>query len=109
MTMLRFIGSFYIFFCNTILLHGQGDSLSISQKLKEVVVSTNRIALPFSKNERTLQIITGETLRSSGVPSLAVALQQIAGIDIRQRGTAGTQADLYIRGCLLYTSPSPRD
>ena len=98
MIMLRFIGSTFILFCNTILLYGQGDSLSVSQQLKEVVVSTNRIALPFSKNERTLQIITGETLRSSGVPSVAVALQQIAGIDIRQRGTAGTQADLYIRG-----------
>jgi iron complex outermembrane receptor protein len=31
------------------------------------------------------------------VTNVADALQQIAGIDVRRRGT-GTQADLYIRG-----------
>ncbi|MGB1019521.1 MAG: TonB-dependent receptor plug domain-containing protein [Flavobacteriaceae bacterium] len=96
MTINRFF-AILISFCSTLKLCAQSDSLSVSQ-LNEVVVSTNRIALPFSQNERTLQIISGETLRASGVPSVSVALQQIAGIDVRQRGTAGTQADLYIRG-----------
>jgi iron complex outermembrane receptor protein len=32
------------------------------------------------------------------VTNVADALQQIAGIDVRRRGTSGTQADLYIRG-----------
>jgi outer membrane cobalamin receptor len=31
------------------------------------------------------------------VTNVADALQQIAGIDVRRRGTSGTQADLYIR------------
>ncbi len=84
-------------FCSISVLFAQTDTLYVAQ-LNEVVVSTNRLAVPFSKNERTLQIVSGETLRASGVPSVAVALQQIAGIDVRQRGLAGTQADLYIRG-----------
>lgn len=92
-TVLSLILSFY-----TTIAQVQKDSLTAAQQLKEVVVSTNRLALPFSKNERTVQVLSGETLRASGVPSVAVALQQIAGIDIRQRGTAGIQADLYIRG-----------
>ena len=90
--------SIFILAFFTVVLQAQTDSLSTAQQLKEVVVSSNRLALPFSQNERTVQVINGETLQASGVPSVAVALQQIAGIDIRQRGTAGTQADLYIRG-----------
>jgi hypothetical protein len=35
--------------------------------------------------------------KKSGVTNVADALQQIAGIDVRRRGTSGTQADLYIR------------
>jgi iron complex outermembrane receptor protein len=43
-------------------------------------------------------LITAEDLKKAGVTNVADALQQIAGIDIRRRGTNGTQADLYIRG-----------
>ncbi len=83
----------FSFFC-----FAQNDSISKIQQLKEVVISSNRIAIPFSENSRTLQVITAETLKQNGFVSAVAALQQIAGIDIRQRGTAGTQADLYLRG-----------
>ena len=43
-------------------------------------------------------MISSQELKSSGALTVVTALQQIAGIDIRQRGIAGTQADLYIRG-----------
>ena len=73
------------------------DSIPTKQ-LKEVVVSSTRIDLPLSENARSIQIITKENIQQSGVTTIADLLQQVAGIDIRRRGIAGTQADLYIRG-----------
>ncbi len=66
--------------------------------LNEVIVSSSRIDLPFKLNSRTIQLITADDIKISGVSNVADALQQIAGIDIRRRGTSGMQADLYIRG-----------
>ncbi|MFD2529970.1 TonB-dependent receptor plug domain-containing protein [Polaribacter marinaquae] len=66
--------------------------------LKEVVITTNRIDLPFKENSRTINIITSEIIKNSAATNVADLLQQVAGVDIRRRGTAGSQADLYIRG-----------
>ncbi len=73
-----------------------GDTLVTN--LKEVVVSSGRIGIPLSKNSRAIQIISSETIQSSGANTVAELLQYFAGIDIRQRGLSGMQADLYIRG-----------
>ena len=73
------------------------DSIATKQ-LKEVVVSSSRIDLPLSENARSIQVITKENIQQAGVTTVADLLQQVAGIDIRRRGIAGTQADLYIRG-----------
>ncbi|MEL0225322.1 MAG: TonB-dependent receptor plug domain-containing protein, partial [Flavobacteriaceae bacterium] len=73
------------------------DSIAIKQ-LKEVIVSSTRIDLPLSDNARSIQVITKENIQQAGVTTVADLLQQVAGIDIRRRGIAGTQADLYIRG-----------
>lgn len=73
------------------------DSITTKQ-LKEVIVSSTRIDLPLSENARSIQVITKENIQQVGVTTVADLLQQVAGIDIRRRGIAGTQADLYIRG-----------
>ena len=73
------------------------DSIATKQ-LQEVIVRSTRIDLPVSENARSLQIITKETIQRAGVTTVADLLQQVAGIDIRRRGIAGMQADLYIRG-----------
>jgi len=73
------------------------DSITTKQ-LKEVIVSSTRIDLPLSENARSTQVITKENIQQAGVTTVADLLQQVAGIDIRRRGIAGTQADLYIRG-----------
>ena len=66
--------------------------------LKEVVISSSRIDLPFKENSRTIQIVTAEDIKKLGVTNVADALQQIAGIDVRRQGVNGMQSDLYIRG-----------
>ncbi|MBP0905766.1 TonB-dependent receptor plug domain-containing protein [Mariniflexile gromovii] len=66
--------------------------------LGEVTVNSTRINLPFKENSRTISIISSEDIKNSATNNIADLLQQVAGIDVRRRGTAGSQADLYIRG-----------
>ena len=73
------------------------DSLYI-HNLNEVVISSNRIETPLTQNSKTVQIITAQQIRQSGVTHLVDLLQQIAGIDIKRRGAGAAQADLNIRG-----------
>lgn len=69
-----------------------------TDSLKEVVVTSSRIDLPFKENSRTIQIVTAEDIKKLGITNVADALQQLAGIDVRRQGVNGMQADLYIRG-----------
>ena len=85
------------FFIYSLIVNAQENKQN-TDTLNEVIVNSSRIDLPFKKNSRTIEIITAEDLKKSGVSNVADALQQIAGIDIRRRGTNGMQADLYIRG-----------
>lgn len=66
--------------------------------LKDVIVSSSRIDIPFSKNSRTIQIVNNQDIKNSGTTNVADLLQQVAGVDVRRRGTSGMQADLYVRG-----------
>jgi iron complex outermembrane receptor protein len=66
--------------------------------LKGVIITSTRIDLPFKENSRTIQIITSKDITNSAATNVADLLQQVVGVDIRRRGTAGSQADLYIRG-----------
>jgi vitamin B12 transporter len=85
------------FFISSLIINAQENKPKIDS-LQEVIITSSRIDLPFSKNSRTIQLITAEDMKKAGVTNVADALQQIAGIDIRRRGTNGMQADLYIRG-----------
>ena len=67
-------------------------------KLKEVVLSSDRLEIPLSQNSKTVQVFTANQIRQSGVTHVVDLLQQIAGVDIKRRGAGATQADLNIRG-----------
>jgi len=73
-----------------------GDSLMIITE--EVVVSENRLQIPFSDASRSITIIDREQLDIINPQSVNEALQYVGGLDIRQRGVHGVQADLSIRG-----------
>lgn len=74
------------------------EKKDLPEKLEEVVISAQRIETPFSENSQSIMIITAEDIKLNPATSVAELLQQVAGLDIRQRGTKGMQADLYIRG-----------
>lgn len=66
--------------------------------LKEVIVSTTKLEIPFSKNFRTVKIISFDYIKNSPASNVSDLLQEITGIDVRRRGVSGVQGDLYIRG-----------
>ena len=68
------------------------------QSLDTILIKSTRIDLPFKDNSRTINVITSKEIENSAVTNVADLLQQVVGVDIRRRGTAGSQADLYIRG-----------
>ncbi|MFD1016837.1 TonB-dependent receptor plug domain-containing protein [Winogradskyella rapida] len=69
-----------------------------TDSLSEVIITSTRIDLPFKENARTINIISAEAIKNSAAITVADLLQQVAGVDIRRRGTGGSQADLFIRG-----------
>ena len=79
-----------------ISLNGQENSKE--EELDSILISSSRIDLPFKENSRTIKVITASEIKQSAVTNVADLLQQVAGIDMRRRGVAGMQADLYIRG-----------
>lgn len=83
-----------LFVFTTLTVNAQNDTI----KLKEVSIAANRISLPFSKNSRTITLITSSDIIKSSATNVADLLQNVAGIDVRRRGVDGMQSDLYIRG-----------
>lgn len=72
------------------------DSTNIN--LNEVVIQANRLQLPVSENSQTINIISRQQIENAPAQSVAEVLQYVAGLDIRQRGVHGVQADVSLRG-----------
>lgn len=68
------------------------------QNLDSIVISSTRIDIPVKKNSRTITVITSSEIKNSAAINVTDLLQQFTGVDIRRRGTGGSQADLQIRG-----------
>jgi len=68
----------YILLCTCASVYAQNDTI----RLKEVKITSNRIALPFSKESRTINLITSEQIQNSPASNVADLLQNIIGIDI---------------------------
>ncbi|MEZ4935582.1 MAG: TonB-dependent receptor [Saprospiraceae bacterium] len=87
---------FILFFACNIDSYAQSDTTV--QQLEQVVISENRLSLPLSEQTRSIIVIDQKQLSTLPSQSVAGALQYFAGIDIRQRGPNGVQADAGIRG-----------
>lgn len=78
----------------------QGDTTRVaaSLELDEIEVGASRVPVISSSSARVVTVISRETLKYLPAAHLADALEYIPGIDIRQRGPEGIQADISIRG-----------
>jgi vitamin B12 transporter len=80
----------------------QAQSFSSEQdsttRLNEVLIKENRIKLPFSQQNRNMTIIDRAKIKSLPVRSVSELLSFVSGVDVRQRGPAGAQADISMDG-----------
>ncbi|WP_162419234.1 TonB-dependent receptor plug domain-containing protein [Cyclobacterium roseum] len=77
-------------------LLGQEDS--VTHTLDEVIIKENRMEIPFSKSSRNIHIIHRKAIETTPARSLQEILSFTPGVDVRQRGVSGVQADIGIRG-----------
>lgn len=68
------------------------------QPLNEITIQENRLQIPFAKQNRNISILDQSTIRTLPVKSVNELLAYVAGVDVRQRGPWGTQADIGIDG-----------
>ncbi len=65
---------------------------------KEIVATASRIPTAFLKISRSITVLDQQTIRSLPVSNIADLLEYAAGVDVRQRGVNGVQADVSLRG-----------
>ncbi|KAA5537173.1 TonB-dependent receptor [Taibaiella lutea] len=68
------------------------------QPLNEITIQENRLQIPFAKQNRNITILDQSIIRTLPVKSVNELLTYVAGVDVRQRGPWGTQADIGIDG-----------
>lgn len=69
-----------------------------TDSIQEVVIHANRLHIPFSKDNRNVEIISAEQIQQLPVKNLNEVLGLLNGVDVRQRGPFGAQADVSIDG-----------
>ncbi len=86
----------FLFYCFTAIFH----SILLAQPsyMGEIIIQGNRISRPFSKPVQNISVITREQIAKSPARSIQEILTYVAGVDVRQRGVGGVQADIGIRG-----------
>jgi iron complex outermembrane receptor protein len=69
-----------------------------TQNLNEIIIQENRIQIPFSKQSRNISLVDKQQIETAPARSLQEVLSFVPGVDVRQRGVSGVQADIGIRG-----------
>ena len=90
--MKKLIASLTVLFC---FIYAKAQTTT---ELSEVYITDNRISIPLSETDRSIQVITKSDIENSPATSIENLLSLASGIDIRQRGVNGAQADVSIRG-----------
>jgi len=67
-------------------------------ELDNIIIQGNRIDIPFRETSRNIGVMTDLEIKDLPVQSIPEILSYIPGVDIRQRGPVGVQADIGIRG-----------
>lgn len=78
----------------------QSDTIRIDKNVEidEVVISSPMAASTYSELLRTVVVITAQEFSQLPASNLQELLENLASVDIRQRGGHGVQADLMVRG-----------
>lgn len=68
------------------------------QSLDSIVIQTQGLQIPFSKQNRNITVIDQTVIKAMPVKSVDDLLSYVAGLDIQKRGVMGAQADVSING-----------
>lgn len=68
------------------------------QELEELVVTASKAELPLSRASKMVTLITKTEIERSPAQSVQDLLQNVASIDVLQRGPHGVQSDVSLRG-----------
>lgn len=79
-------------------VYAQADTSTVIHKLDEIVVSAQRAPITYSNMARAVNIIPRSEIDKTPVLNLNELLDYVPGVDIRQRGVNGVQADVSIQG-----------
>lgn len=93
--------SYFLFVPCISFANTEADTLKqikMELNLDEIEVSASRAPSLFSQIARVLVVIDSKEIEQRPVSSVQELLRQVSGIDIRERGTGGIQADISIRG-----------
>ena len=82
----------------TIAIEKDTTEVKIEYDLDEIEVSAQRSPALYSQVARIVSVIERKEIEFSPAQSVQDLLEYVAGIDIRQRGAEGVQADVNIRG-----------
>lgn len=74
------------------------NAQSFSSTLDSVVIKEDRIEETYGRHNRNIQIIDQHQIKNLPVKTVNDLLSYVAGVDLRQRGPVGTQADVSIDG-----------
>jgi outer membrane cobalamin receptor len=66
--------------------------------IDEIIINENRFSTPISKQNRNVYVIDNEAIKKLPGRSVQELLQYANGVDLRQRGPFGSQADISIDG-----------
>lgn len=89
----------YLLFANPTVVVAQDDTTSVSKNYDlESIDVTSELPETYSNISRVVATITKNEIERAAVSSVDELLEYASNIDIRQRGTNGTQADISIRG-----------
>jgi vitamin B12 transporter len=81
--------------CCFVGLYAQKDT---TVHISEVTVSASRIQVPLSQAAHSISVVSADEIKNLPVQSLSGVLAYVGGVDVRQRGPMGSQADIGIRG-----------
>lgn len=92
----RIIGALLLGLATLLAANAQTDSMTV--ELPEIIISENRLQLPYAEQTRSIVIQSAEDIKMAPVISVSEALHYVAGVDVRSRGANGVQSDIGIRG-----------
>lgn len=83
---------------SAVTISNDTTEIKLQYDLDEVEVTASRVPVLFSQVARVLTVIEAQEIERMPAQSVQDLLEYVAGVDIRQRGAEGVQADISIRG-----------